>query len=93
MNILRTPFQLAVVAALTPMAYGLDLRPTIDPLAQALIDDSVAIGFVVGIVKDGQMQVIAYGETTKGSRVAPNGDTVYEILHQNGRDLDAIRKN
>ncbi len=58
-------------------AAALDLRARIDPLARALLDDGVAVGSVVGILKDGRTHVIAYGET--GSGVAPNGDTVYEI--------------
>ena len=68
-----------IVAVLAPMTYGLDLQPKIDPLARPLLEDGIAVGFVVGIVKDGQTQVLAYGETTKGSGVAPNANTVYEI--------------
>src|SRR5262245_23041102 len=34
---------------------------------------------VVGILKDGETQVISYGETRKGSGIAPGADTVYEI--------------
>ena len=59
--------------------YGLDLRGKIDPFARPMIDDQIAVGFVIGIVKDGQSQVMAYGETVKGSGIAPDGDTVYEI--------------
>lgn len=70
---------LALVTALSPAAYGLDLRPKIDPLARPLLEDGIAVGFVIGIVKDGQTQVIAYGETTKGSGIAPTGDSVFEI--------------
>src|SRR5262245_10475392 len=69
----------ALVAAHTSPAHGLDLRPKIDPLARPLIEDGIAVGFVVGIFKDKQIQVIAYGETARGSGIAPNGDTVYEI--------------
>jgi D-alanyl-D-alanine-carboxypeptidase/D-alanyl-D-alanine-endopeptidase len=68
-----------IVATLATTAYGLDLQPKIDPLARPLLEDGLVVGFVVGVVKDGETQVIAYGETTKGSHVAPNGDTVYEI--------------
>jgi CubicO group peptidase (beta-lactamase class C family) len=67
------------VAAFTSAAYGLDLRLKIDPLARPLLEDGIVVGFVVGIFKDRETQVIAYGETTKGSGIAPNGDTVYEI--------------
>lgn len=64
---------------LATTTYGLDLKPKIDPLADPLIKDGIAVGFMIGIVKDGQTQVIAYGETSKGSKVKPDADTVYEI--------------
>ncbi|HTP63286.1 MAG TPA: serine hydrolase [Burkholderiales bacterium] len=70
---------LVLLAALPPAAHGLDLRPQIDPLARPLLEDGLVVGLVVGIVQDGQTQVIAYGETAKGSGIAPRGDTVYEI--------------
>lgn len=75
----RCTAALLVLAAWAGPAWGLDLRAKIEPLARPLIEDGEAVGFVVGIVKDGQTQVIAYGETTKGSGQAPDGDTVYEI--------------
>jgi len=68
-----------IALALAAAGYGLDLQPKIDPLARPLVEDGLVVGMVVGVVKDGQTQVIAYGETTKGSNVAPNADTVYEI--------------
>jgi CubicO group peptidase (beta-lactamase class C family) len=58
---------------------ALDLQPAIDPLAKQLLADDVAVGFVVGIYKDGEQQVIGYGETQKGKGIAPEGDTIYEI--------------
>src|SRR5712692_2609658 len=72
-------FVLVFLSALPQAVYGLDLQPKIDPLARRLLKDGFAIGFVVGIVKDGQIQVIPYGEIKKGSGVTPTGDTVYEI--------------
>ena len=76
-------YRLAVVAffAALPLAgYGLDLRPQIDPLARRLLlGQNGPVGFVVGIVKDGQTQIVPYGETRKGSGTTPGGDTVYEI--------------
>jgi CubicO group peptidase (beta-lactamase class C family) len=60
-------------------AFALELPPEVDAQARALIRERFAIGFVVGIVKDGETRVSAYGETVKGSGIAPNGDTVYEI--------------
>ncbi len=60
-------------------AAELDLQSQIDPLAKPLIDNGVAVGFTVGIYKDGKTQILSYGETTKGSGQAPDGNTLYEI--------------
>jgi serine-type D-Ala-D-Ala carboxypeptidase/endopeptidase len=62
-----------------PLAFAIDLRPEIDPLVQPLLDDGLVVGMVVGVVQGDQSQVIAYGETTRGSGVQPDADTVYEI--------------
>lgn len=67
------------MSILTPGALAVDLQPKIDPLAQPLLDDGLVVGFVVGIVQNGRSQVIVYGETVRGSGVAPDADTVYEI--------------
>jgi CubicO group peptidase (beta-lactamase class C family) len=71
-----------VATLLTPFAtgtHGFDLKTKIDPLARPLLEDAVAVGFVVGVVRDNHTQVIAYGETRKGSKTPPSADTVYEI--------------
>src|SRR5690606_11930309 len=60
-------------------ARALDLQAAIDPLANELLDDGDAVGFVVGIYQDGETQIIGYGETEKGKGVAPDGETIYEI--------------
>ncbi|QEG32930.1 serine hydrolase [Bythopirellula goksoeyrii] len=65
--------------ASSPIAGAFDLKPEIDPLAKQLLDDDLAVGFVVGIYKDGETQVIGYGETRKGKGIVPDGDTIYEI--------------
>lgn len=59
--------------------YGLDLRPKIDSFARPMVEDGIAVGFVIGIVKNGQSQIIEYGEKTKGSKVVPDADTLYEL--------------
>jgi D-alanyl-D-alanine-carboxypeptidase/D-alanyl-D-alanine-endopeptidase len=59
--------------------YAVDLRPEIDPLVRQLLAEDMAVGMVVGIYKDGETQVIGYGETEKGTGTTPDGDTVYEI--------------
>lgn len=71
-----------ITALLAPgslAAAPLDLAAKIDPLAKPLIDEKLVVGCVIGIIKDGQSQVLAYGETEKGSSRAPAADTVYEI--------------
>jgi serine-type D-Ala-D-Ala carboxypeptidase/endopeptidase len=73
------PIALAIVAALSHSVQALDFQSQIDPLAKALIEDDNAVGFVVGIYKGGDTQIIAYGETKKGSGAAPDGETIYEI--------------
>ena len=76
---IRLAFFVLVFLAFPPAARGLDLQPRIDPLARRLLEERRAVGFVVGIVKDGETQVSAYGEVKKGAGTAPSGDTVYEI--------------
>ena len=79
-NIFLTTFCALVLAAhFTLPAYGLDLRPKIEPFANQLIQEDLAVGFVIGIVKDGETQVLAYGEKTRGAGNPPDGDTMYEI--------------
>ena len=70
---------LALAAAFTGTADALDLRPQIEPLAQPLTRDGAVVGLVIGVVKDGQTQILAFGETAKDSGKAPDGKTVYEI--------------
>jgi CubicO group peptidase (beta-lactamase class C family) len=57
----------------------LDFKSKIDPLAKPLVDDGYVVGCAIGIMKEDRTQVLAYGETEKGSGRAPDGDTVYEI--------------
>jgi CubicO group peptidase (beta-lactamase class C family) len=68
-----------ITIALVRSALGLDLKLQIDPLAQPLVDQGKVVGLVIGIVRNGETQVLAYGETVKGSGKAPDGKIVYEI--------------
>ncbi len=77
---------LAIVAwalfAIAPglaQADALDVRPVVDPLARQAIADHVAVGFTVGVLKEGQTQILGYGETVKDSGTVPGQDTEYEI--------------
>ncbi len=78
---MKTTFSLVLILllAVPGKGYADDLRAAIDPLAKQLLDDKLAVGFVVGIYKDGKKQVISYGETEKSKGIAPDGDTIYEI--------------
>lgn len=79
----RASLLLAVVAALlflvSPVAGAEDLRPQIERLAQPLIEDGTAVGFVVGVLRDGQTEIVGYGETAKGSKTIPDGDTLFQV--------------
>ena len=48
-------------------------------LRTPLIQDQIVVGLVIGIVKDGESRIIAYGETIRGFGITPGGDTLYEI--------------
>ena len=68
---------LAVALVSARASDALDLSAKVTPLADPLIEKGVAVGFVVGIVKAGEQQVLAYGETEKGSGMAPDGESSY----------------
>jgi serine-type D-Ala-D-Ala carboxypeptidase/endopeptidase len=72
---------LTLMAGVLGMAHSqaLDLKARVDPLARQLVDDGDVVGLVVGVFRKGETQVLAYGETRKGSGDAPTGDTIYEI--------------
>lgn len=67
--------------ALVPAAAGAepDLKTRIDRVAAPLVERGVAVGLLVGILTDGETTFIGYGETERGSGVAPGPDTLYEI--------------
>jgi serine-type D-Ala-D-Ala carboxypeptidase/endopeptidase len=69
----------AMLGAFLPPANAADLQQRIDMLAKPLIADGTAVGFVVGVIQEGKTRFLSYGETAKGSRTAPDSDTVYEI--------------
>lgn len=82
MRVLRIAAAVAILTIAVPCApvvSALDLREKVDPLARPLVDDGLVVGLAIGILKDGQTQFIAYGETTKGSGTVPTADTIYEI--------------
>ena len=72
-------FMIIWAASAPGLSYGFADKTRIDPFARQLIQDRLAVGLVIGIVKDGQSQIIAYGETLKDSGIRPDGNTLYEI--------------
>jgi len=70
---------LILLLVLPRLALALDLRPSFDAQARHMIEDRATVGLVVAIYRNGETQVVGYGETKKGSGVVPDGDTVYEI--------------
>jgi serine-type D-Ala-D-Ala carboxypeptidase/endopeptidase len=69
----------AAPAAFPAASLGLDLRVDTDALAAPLIRDRLVASFVVGYYRRGETQVIGFGEIRRGSGIAPDGATVYEI--------------
>ncbi|MHC4513417.1 MAG: serine hydrolase, partial [Planctomycetota bacterium] len=55
------------------------LAGQIDALVRPLIENEIAVGLVVGVLKEGHATVRGYGRVDKDKPAAPNGDTVYEI--------------
>ncbi|HEX5471819.1 MAG TPA: serine hydrolase [Lacipirellulaceae bacterium] len=75
-----TLLRVLVLVVINPaIGDALDLRQKVDPLAKRLLADKVAVGFVVGVYKNGETQVIGYGEVEQGKGIAPSGNTIYEI--------------
>jgi CubicO group peptidase (beta-lactamase class C family) len=70
---------LTLLLSVSSRVSALDLKSEIDPLVQPLIEEKVLVGCVVGILRGDETQVLAYGETEKGSGKAPDGRTIYEI--------------
>lgn len=68
-----------LVTVISSNANAFDLQSEVEPLAQRLLADKSAVGFVVGIYVDGEKQILSYGETQKGKGIAPDGDTIYEL--------------
>jgi D-alanyl-D-alanine-carboxypeptidase/D-alanyl-D-alanine-endopeptidase len=75
----RVAASLATIIAVGVNAWAADIRPAIEPLVTPLLENGEVVGLTVGVICDGNAQVISFGETEKGSGKAPDGKTVYEI--------------
>lgn len=56
-----------------------EIREVVDQEVEPYIKKNGFVGVAIGVVKDGKGQVFGYGETFKGSKQKPNGDTIYEL--------------
>jgi serine-type D-Ala-D-Ala carboxypeptidase/endopeptidase len=55
------------------------LKRKVDRLAQPVIDHQALVGFVVGVIDNGQSYVFGYGKLSQDQSQSPDGNTVFEI--------------
>lgn len=75
----RILFLFSFGIALAVPVNALDVKSKFDPFVQPMIEDKLVVGLVVGVYRNGERQIIGYGETKQGSGNIPNSKTVYEI--------------
>ena len=51
----------------------------VDTAARAYIQKTNTVGLSIGIIKNGNVSIYNYGETTKGNNKLPTGNTLFEI--------------
>jgi len=56
-----------------------ELQRQIDKLAAGFLKSRDNVGLVIGVVKDGQQMVFAYGSLARGNAQAPDGETLFEL--------------
>jgi len=69
--------KLEVVATSNPMKSQQDRK--VDSAAQKYIQKINTVGLSIGVIKNGQVSLYNYGETTKGSGQLPTAETLFEI--------------
>ncbi len=86
MTVIKKPLRCLILsflilggAALPSVSEAFDDKARIDPFVEPFIQDRLVVGLVIGIVKNGQSQILAYGETVKDSGMLPDENTLYEI--------------
>lgn len=55
------------------------LKPKIDELVQPYLDQKLAVGFTIGIIKSGEKAVFGYGKNSLADSTVPDGKTIFEI--------------
>ena len=56
-----------------------EFQPKIDELVQPYLDQNLAIGFTIGIIKSGETAVYGYGQYSQSDTRVPDGGTIFEI--------------
>jgi len=69
--------KLVIAATSNPMRSAQDKK--VDSAARAYIQKINTVGLSIGIIKNGQVSLYNYGETTKGSGQLPTAETLFEI--------------
>lgn len=69
--------KLSQAATNNTLASAIDRK--VDTAARAYIQKANTVGLSIGIIKNGVVSLYNYGETTKGNKTLPTGNTVFEI--------------
>jgi len=56
-----------------------EYKTKIDALAQPYLDQELAVGFTIGIIKSGETAVFGYGQLSEDDTRVPDGTTIFEI--------------
>ena len=56
-----------------------NFQPKIDELVQPYLDQKLAVGFTIGIIKSGETAVFGYGKRSQSDSRTLDGDTIFEI--------------
>ena len=56
-----------------------EFESKIDELVQPYLDQKLAVGFTIGIIKSGETAVFGYGQYSQSDKRVPDGSTIFEI--------------
>ena len=56
-----------------------EFESKIDDLVQPYLDQKLAVGFTIGIIKSGEKAVFGYGQNSQSDATIPDGSTIFEI--------------
>lgn len=67
----------ALAASSNPLLTAQDKK--VDSIARSYIQKSNTVGLSIGIIRNGKASVYNYGETAKGNKKLPDGNTLFEV--------------